>query len=99
MAIGRLLAAAAVLALCLTPAANGAVKTRADYVNPLAGTAGQGATFPGVSVPFGMVQNSPDTDGPPAGGGYRYEASAIRGFSLVHLSGPGLPKGGAVSFI
>jgi len=33
-----------------------------DYVNPFVGTAGPdpGNTFPGASVPFGMVQWSPD---------------------------------------
>src|SRR2546421_10002173 len=79
-----------------------AAPARADlagYVNPLAGTAGQGATFPGASGPFGMVQPSPDTTGPPAGGGYRYEDGTIRGFSVVHLSGPGLPKGGDLPFM
>src|SRR4051794_14621694 len=61
-------------------------------VNPLAGTAGNGATFPGATVPFGMVQSSPDTDGP----AYRYESSMIRDFSLVHVSGAGVPLGGDV---
>nr|MBA2737707.1 hypothetical protein [Pyrinomonadaceae bacterium] len=31
------------------------------YVNPLIGTGGHGHTFPGATVPFGMVQLSPDT--------------------------------------
>ena len=32
------------------------------YVNPLIGTARMGHTYPGATVPFGMVQLSPDTD-------------------------------------
>src|SRR5208337_4908846 len=33
-----------------------------DAVNPFIGTAGGGNTFPGASLPFGMVQWSPDTN-------------------------------------
>ena len=33
----------------------------AQYVNPFIGTGGHGHTFPGATVPFGMVQLSPDT--------------------------------------
>ena len=32
------------------------------YVNPLIGTDKMGHTYPGATVPFGMVQLSPDTD-------------------------------------
>ena len=32
-----------------------------NYVNPFIGTGGHGHTFPGATVPFGMVQLSPDT--------------------------------------
>jgi putative alpha-1,2-mannosidase len=32
------------------------------YVNPLIGTQRMGHTYPGATVPFGMVQLSPDTD-------------------------------------
>ena len=31
----------------------------AQYVNPFIGTGGHGHTFPGATVPFGMVQFSP----------------------------------------
>jgi hypothetical protein len=37
-------------------------KTPYDYVNPFIGTDGEGHTYPGATVPFGMVQLSPDTD-------------------------------------
>lgn len=32
------------------------------YVKPLTGTQRMGHTYPGATVPFGMVQLSPDTD-------------------------------------
>jgi putative alpha-1,2-mannosidase len=32
------------------------------YVKPLTGTQKMGHTYPGATVPFGMVQLSPDTD-------------------------------------
>ena len=38
-----------------------AQKNFAQYVNPFIGTGGHGHTFPGATVPFGMVQLSPDT--------------------------------------
>ena len=32
-----------------------------DFVDPFIGTGGTGHTFPGATLPFGMVQLSPDT--------------------------------------
>ena len=63
------------------------------YVNPLVGTGGHGHTFPGASVPFGMVQLSPDTreDNWDGSSGYHYSDSTIWGFSHTHLSGTGIP--------
>jgi predicted alpha-1,2-mannosidase len=61
-------------------------------VNPFIGTGGHGHTFPGATVPFGMVQLSPDTrvDGSWDGcSGYHYSDSIIYGFSHTHLSGTG----------
>src|SRR5580704_1215437 len=47
-------------------------------------------TFPGADMPFGMVQWSPDTTPDrTSGGGYSFKDSAISGFSLTHMSGPG----------
>ncbi|RAG86409.1 alpha-1,2-mannosidase, partial [Streptacidiphilus pinicola] len=69
-------------------------------VDPFVGTGvggrwvGRIDTFPGASVPFGMVQWSPDTPSRPDGGGYAYGDNAITGFSLTHLSGPGCPAQG-----
>ena len=62
------------------------------YVDPMIGTGGHGHTFPGATVPFGMVQLSPDTrkDGSWDGcSGYHYSDSVIFGFSHTHLSGTG----------
>jgi predicted alpha-1,2-mannosidase len=83
------------------------------YVNPFIGTANSplpdylggnssGNTFPGATLPFGMIQWSPDTEkgfGKDERGSYLYADSAIRGFSLTHLSGPGCPVFGDVPFM
>jgi predicted alpha-1,2-mannosidase len=63
-------------------------QTPYDSVDPFIGTSGDGNTFPGASLPFGMIQWSPDTGGE---GWYFYDKSKIRGFSLTHLSGAGCP--------
>lgn len=59
-----------------------------DSPDPVPGDVG-GATFPGATVPFGMIQWGPDTPGSEFG--YHHRASSISGFSLNHLSGPGCP--------
>ena len=66
----------------------------ASHVNPFIGTAGGGNTFPGAVLPFGMFSWSPentrgDMTRTVAPGGYHYDATRIRGFSLTHLSGTG----------
>jgi predicted alpha-1,2-mannosidase len=73
-----------------------------QYVNPLIGTEKMGHTFPGATVPFGMVQLSPDTDtlqyelngkyNPDIYkycAGYQYTDKTIVGFSHTHFSGTG----------
>ncbi len=63
-----------------------------QYVNPMIGTGGHGHTYPGATVPFGMVQLSPDTriDGSWDGcSGYHYDDPIIYGFSHTHLNGTG----------
>jgi len=66
-------------------------KRPVDYVNPFIGTGGHGHTYPGVSLPFGMVQLSPDTrlEGWDGCSGYHHSDSIIYGFSHTHLSGTG----------
>lgn len=62
-----------------------------NYVDPFIGTAGHGHTFPGATLPFGMVQVSPDTgtEGWDWCSGYHSSDSSIVGFSHTHLSGTG----------
>lgn len=73
-----------------------------QFVNPLIGTHKMGHTYPGATVPFGMVQLSPETDtllydhqgkynGPVYKycAGYQYDDPTIVGFSHTHFSGTG----------
>ncbi|MFZ2286273.1 MAG: GH92 family glycosyl hydrolase [Bacteroidales bacterium] len=73
-----------------------------QYVNPFIGTDRMGHTYPGATVPFGMVQLSPDTDtlAYEVNGrynsdvykycaGYQYSDNTIVGFSHTHFSGTG----------
>ncbi|WP_281614221.1 GH92 family glycosyl hydrolase [Flammeovirga sp. SubArs3] len=62
-----------------------------DYVDPFIGTSAHGHTFPGATVPFGMVQLSPDTgiEGWDWCSGYHASDNSIMGFSHTHLSGTG----------
>ena len=57
-------------------------------VDPLIGTAGDGNTFPGAALPFGMMQWSPDSG---SEAWYYYKDKTIHGFSMTHLSGAGCP--------
>ncbi|HEY1902258.1 MAG TPA: GH92 family glycosyl hydrolase [Terracidiphilus sp.] len=57
-------------------------------VNPVIGTDGGGNTFPGATLPFGMIQWSPDTN---TDAWYIYHEKQITGFSLTHVSGAGCP--------
>lgn len=67
------------------------------WVNPFIGTGAvqsslSGNNYPGVTVPFGMVQLSPDTREAPdwaQASGYDYNDSIIYGFSHTRLSGTG----------
>jgi predicted alpha-1,2-mannosidase len=102
----RLLLALSVLGLLAgaVPVAAAAPATSEDtdlarWVDPMIGTAPVGFVFPGAVRPYGMVQVSPDTEGPFAYSGYLATDQTIRGFSMVHLSGPGVPKGGDLPFM
>jgi putative alpha-1,2-mannosidase len=68
-------------------------KKPSEYVNTFIGTGGHGHTYPGATVPFGMVQLSPDTrlEGWDGCGGYHYDDNYIYGFSHTHLNGTGVP--------
>src|SRR5580698_4010045 len=80
----------------LDPAGAAVVTDPAAVVNPFIGTASDGNDFPGAVAPFGMLQWSPDTVSRPDGGGYAYADTAISGFSLTHLSGPGCRAAGDI---
>ena len=64
-------------------------------VDPFIGTQDGGHTFPGATVPFGMIQLSPDTQiryfkqSYPWAAGYQYQDPTILGFSHTHFSGSG----------
>ena len=72
-----------------------------NYVDPFIGTAFHGHTFPGATLPFGMVQLSPDTHmfGWEASSGYHYEDTSLYGFSHTHLSGTGIGDLGDILFL
>ena len=67
------------------------------YVNPFIGTGAvenslSGNCYPGATMPFGMVQLSPDTQAAPdwdKASGYDYNDSHLCGFSHTRLSGTG----------
>lgn len=69
-----------------------------QYVNPFIGTGGHGHTYPGATMPFGMMQLSPDTrlDGWDGCSGYHYSDEYIYGFSHTHLSGTGVSDYGDI---
>jgi predicted alpha-1,2-mannosidase len=101
MRLANVLTAAATALAMLAPASARAAGDPAAAVDLFQGTesgapdfgtgGGAGNTFPGVTVPFGMVQLSPTTvpSTDNFASGYSYEDKRIRGFSLNHVSGGG----------
>src|SRR5882757_9484036 len=81
--------------LLALPSAFASQPDPASLVNPLVGTTNGGNVFPGATVPFGMVQFSPEATPVntkrmiAAPGGYEYRATQIRGFSLTNVEGWG----------
>ena len=73
----------------------------ASFVDPFIGTGGHGHTFPGATVPFGMMQFSPDTRMNDWDGcsGYHTTDNTILGFSTTHLSGTGCSDYGDFRFM
>jgi len=86
------------LFLSISVIAQNKIDDLTKYVDPFIGTGGHGHTFPGATVPFGMVQLSPDTrlTGWDGCGGYHYTDSLVYGFSHTHLSGTGVSDYGDV---
>jgi predicted alpha-1,2-mannosidase len=70
----------------------------ADWVDPFIGTNYFAHLFPGPTVPFGMVQLSPDTDvkGWTYAAGYQWGDNSVMGFSHTHYSGVGMVAGGDI---
>ncbi|HLK29526.1 MAG TPA: GH92 family glycosyl hydrolase [Puia sp.] len=79
-----------------------AAQNLVKYVKPIIGTERMGHTYPGATVPYGMVQLSPETDTQSYDlngkynpdvykycAGYQYEDKTIVGFSHSHFSGTG----------
>lgn len=64
-------------------------QTPFELVNPFIGTDGHGHTYPGATVPHGMVQLSPDTRRrvEDSQAGYHYADRQLLGFSHTHLLG------------
>ncbi|MFJ3309721.1 GH92 family glycosyl hydrolase [Streptomyces sp. NPDC086549] len=96
--LAAVLAAGGSPALAATAAPPDLVRDATAYVDPLIGTRNGGDTFPGAVVPFGMLSWSPENTRGDAGrtaapGGYQYDATRIRGFSLTHMSGTGCAGG------
>lgn len=62
------------------------------FVDPLIGTGGHGHTYPGATVPFGMLQVTPvnGINGWDWCSGYHYSDSIAIGFSHLALSGTGI---------
>ena len=77
------------------------LKEYTDSVNVFIGTGGHGHTFPGATLPHGMVQLSPDTRlfGWDACSGYYYDDTSIMGFTHTHLSGTGIGDYGDILFM
>lgn len=71
------------------------------YVDPFIGTGGEGWSegrcFPGATVPYGMVQLSPEVRDDWWTGYYRYDQPTIKGFSHTHLSGAGISEGADIT--
>lgn len=80
---------------------NQVANSKLALVDPFIGTGGHGHTFPGATVPYGMVQLSPDTrlNGWDACSGYHASDSIILGFSHTHLSGTGIGDYGDILFM
>ncbi len=89
------------LAACSSQPKADYVTDPAHYVDPFIGTGGHGHTFPGATVPFGMVQFSPDTRMNDWDGcsGYHTSDHTILGFSTTHLSGTGCSDYGDFRFM
>ena len=97
----QIVLAAVVLSFIATKASLAAEPTPLLSANPMIGTSAHGHTYPGATIPFGMVQLSPDTRFETWDGcsGYHYSDKAIYGFSHTHLSGTGCADLGDIRIV
>jgi len=65
-----------------------AAAQHARLVDPFLGSDGGGNTFPGATLPFGMIKAGPDTGGNNTNSGWSAD-KPINGFSQTHVSGTG----------
>lgn len=88
----------ALFSIILSACQSSSKKTPYELVNPFIGTGGHGHTYPGATLPFAMVQLSPDTrlEGWDGCSGYHYSDLIIYGFSHTHLSGTGVSDYGDI---
>ena len=86
------------LILCFTASTIISAQNNARFVNVFIGTDGTGHTFPGPSMPFGMVQPGLDNrdNGWNHTSGYQFRDSVILGFSQTRFSGTGISEMGDV---
>ncbi len=72
-----------------------------NYVDPFIGTDAHGHTYPGATLPFGMVQvgTSNYHQGWAWCSGYHYSDTVLQGFAHTHLSGTGLTGLGDILLI
>ena len=87
-----LLGTSAVALLAAALPGRGAARGASGAPNLWIGTGGDGHTYPGPTLPFGMVQLGPDTDVErwATCSGYHHGDMSIMGFSHTHLSGTGI---------
>jgi predicted alpha-1,2-mannosidase len=80
------------LVFFVTPSLFSISQQLTKFVDVFSGTGGHGHVYPGATVPFGMVQLSPDNgdEGWDWCSGYHYSSNTIAGFSHMHLSGTGI---------
>lgn len=78
---------------CCAPQPGYMLENLLPYAKPMCGTASNAFTYPGATVPFGMIQWSPDTELGLRKGGYSDQDTRISDFSVDHMSGAGCSYG------
>jgi putative alpha-1,2-mannosidase len=86
--LGIVLISLAVPSSALAPAAR--------YIDPMLGVGGGGNTFPGPSLPFGMIKPGPDIGDNKGNAGWKAKGD-INGFSQTHVNGSGADRNTEIS--